>query len=323
MNIRKIVKRIIWVLAILISTYWLISAVLLVSNSIQILEPEEQQKLKAGKQFWEWRSPFGPLAMHYVEKGEGPNHLLLIHGFRSHSFTWNALMDPLAEAGYHVWAIDLVGYGLSDKPDHAAYNLDFFVHQIQDFMKAKGIDKAHFLGSSMGGGLALSTAISHPESVQSLILLSPLGYPLDLPLYLSLGRYAKHIWSPFLGPALIRYGLERIVYDKERITDEQIEAYILPYRFPGGVSSSITTLQKFDNQQLVEMSENYPQLKVPALVIWGDHDALIPMTHFEKFAKDFPHADMLLIHNCGHIPQEEEPDQVIAATLEFLGKEKK
>jgi pimeloyl-ACP methyl ester carboxylesterase len=315
-----VMKKVLWVISILIGLLWMTAVVLFVSTDIQILEPEEQQKLKAGKLFWEWHSTYGPLAMHYVEKGEGANHLLLLHGFRAHSYTWKALMTPLAEAGYHVWAIDLIGYGLSDKPDHAVYSIDFFVQQVNAFMEAKGITQAHMVGNSMGGGLALSLALAHPQQVRSLILLSALGYPLDMPLYLSLGRHINQIWAPFLGPTMVRHGLKQIVYNEKLVTDEQVEAYSLPYRFPGGVTASLLTLQKFDNQRLAEMGRQYASLSYPVLIIWGDHDTLIPIHHYEKFLKDFPHADKLLITHCGHIPQEEAPEQVLTAISAFLKK---
>lgn len=313
-------KKILAIFATLTGLLWMTLVVLFIATDIQILAPEEQQKLKEGKQFWEWRSAYGPLAMHYIEKGAGSRHLLFLHGFRAHSYTWKALMDPLAKAGYHVWSIDLIGYGLSDKPDNVIYSVDFFVQQVHAFMEAQSISQAHLIGNSMGGGLALSLALAHPHCVSSLTLLSALGYPLDLPLYISLGRHINQIWIPFLGPQMVKYCLKQIVFNGELVTDEQVEAYSLPYRFPGGVAASLLTLQKFDNQRLVEMGQHYASLTYPILIIWGDHDILIPVSHYEKFLKDFPHAERLLIANCGHIPQEEAPEQVLTALLPFLNK---
>jgi pimeloyl-ACP methyl ester carboxylesterase len=311
-------RKLLWIVATGIGLVWMIGVVLFISTDIQILEPEEQQKIKEGKLFWEWSSPYGPLAVHYIEKGEGPNHLILLHGFRAHTYTWKYLTDPLSQAGYHIWAIDLIGYGLSDKPHHVPYDVDFFVQQVESFMEAKGISNAHLVGNSMGGGLALNIALEYPQRVRSLILLSALGYPLDLPLYLSIGRHINQIWAPFLGPRMVRLCLNEIVYDQELVSDEQVDAYCLPYRLPGGITASILTLQKFDNQRLIEMGSRYTTLHYPLLVIWGDHDWLVPVSHYEKFLRDFPHAKRLLITNCGHIPQEEAPQQVLAAILEFL-----
>lgn len=297
---------------------WICFVVFFVSTDLQMLEPEEQIKLKKGKQFWTWNSPDGEFAMHYVEKGEGSNHIVLLHGFRSHTFTWRFLIDPLAKAGYHVWAVDLIGYGLSDKPEHVTYDIAFFEDQVTAFMKEKGISKAHLVGNSMGGGLALNIALSHPQQVSSLSLLNALGYPHELPFYISICRYISQIWTPFLGPRMVRHTMNYIVYNREEISDEQVEAYSLPYRFPGGITATLLTLQQFDNKHLLNMEQHYPSLQHPMLVIWGEHDSQIPVSHFDKFAHDFPHAQKLLIPKCGHIPQEETPQEVLTSLLDFL-----
>lgn len=315
---RRILKRIVIVSILLIALLVGGLALFLFFDSPKLLEPIEEEGIKKGKKFWEWSSPNGPLAMHYIEEGEGDKHLLFLHGFRAHTFTWKALIKPLVQNGYHVWAIDLIGFGLSDKPTQPIYTLDFFIDQIYAFMEGNGIEQAHLAGNSMGGGLALATAISHPEKVSSLTLLSPLGYPLELPLYLVLSRYLSKFSAPFIGPALVRYGLEQIVYHQEKITDDQVDAYSFPYRLPGGVDASAFTLQEFDNEKLVAMSRHYQEMRNPILVIWGEHDHLIPVDHYHHFVKDFPHADKKLIPCCGHIPQEEAPDEVLAAILPFL-----
>jgi pimeloyl-ACP methyl ester carboxylesterase len=228
------------------------------------------------------------------------------------------LIDPLARAGYHVWAVDFIGYGLSDKPEHVTYHLDFFLDQLTSFMEAKGITKAHLVGNSMGGGLALNLALSYPLQVSSLSLFNALGYPLELPFSVSICRHISHLWSPFLGPRMVRHTLKSIVYNGEEISDEQVEAYCLPYRLPGGIAATLLTLQQFDNRHLVKMTEQYSALKHPMLIIWGEKDSQIPFSHYEKFVHDFPSAKKLLISKCGHMPQEETPHEVLSTLLEFL-----
>lgn len=311
---------------ILIATSILLAIVAIASisyvktNEFQYFDLQEQKKAKEGKLFWEWPSQYGPLAIHYIEKGKGSDHLILLHGYRSHVFTWRHFIEPLAQAGYHVWVIDLIGYGLSDKPSEVPYDYQFFVDQVESFMRAKGIKSYHLIGNSMGGGLALSLALSQPTQVKSLTLISALGYPLRLPFYFTISKKISYLWKSILGPSLIRDRLKQIVFDKDAITDEQVEAYILPYRFPGGLEASVTTLENFDNVLLAAMREKYRSLIIPVLIIWGEKDTLIPLSHFEKFQKDFPRSDKCLIPNCGHIPQEEKPDEVLAAILPFLKK---
>jgi pimeloyl-ACP methyl ester carboxylesterase len=311
-------KKFLRIIATLTAFMWIWGLALFISSDPQIFNLSEQEKIKKEKLFWEWPSPHGPVLMHYLEKGKGDQHILFLHGFRSHTYTWRFLIDPLVKAGYHVWAVDLIGYGLSEKPSEAPYTIDFFVQQIEDFMAAQGISSAHLVGNSMGGGLALNIALSYPSRVQSLVLISALGYPLDLPLYLSLARQLYHLWTPFLSPFMIRNSLKWLVYDSSRISEEQVDAYHLPYRFPGGVNSTILTLRQFDNQFLIDMSQRYNALEQPMLLIWGNEDRLIPVSHYEKFIKDFPSAECLLLPKCGHIPQEEEPQKIIQALLSFF-----
>lgn len=286
-----------------------------------LLSPEEQQFLKKGKTFWTWNSAYGQLDVHYIEKGTGSRHLILLHGFRANTFTWRFLIDPLAQAGYHVWAVDLIGYGLSDKPASVPYDTDFFIEQIQSFMAGNRIESAHFIGNSMGGGLALAMAAYYPQQVNSLVLINALGYPLDLSFYLIIGKNFGHLLVPFLGPTMIRQGMEEIVYHKESLSDEQIEAYVMPYRFPGGTLATTITMEKFDNQRLIALKEHYKHIHKPLLVIWGERDRMIPFSHFKQFMTDFPSCDHTLIPDCGHIPQEETPEKVLKALIPFLRKQ--
>jgi pimeloyl-ACP methyl ester carboxylesterase len=285
------------------------------------LDEEAHLELKKGKLFWQWNSPYGVLSTHFIEAGSGDQHILFIHGFRAHTFTWRHLIDPLVKSGYHVWSIDLMGYGLSDKPYHLPYDTDFFLHQIIAFMKAKGIASAHVAGNSMGGGIALKLALEEPSKVRSLTLISALGYPLKLPLYLAIARHITDLWPPFLGPTMVRNSLKQVIYKLENLSDEQVEAYNLPYRLPGGSHATLATLKSYDNEKLYKLCQRYSEIYQPLLIIWGEFDSLIPIHHFKKFKKDFPAAETLLIKDCGHIAQEEEPEQVVAAMTKFLSKQ--
>lgn len=296
----------------------ILSTISSVMEQFQILDPSEQARLKEGKTFWNWVLPDGKTsAIHYIEKGHGSKNVILLHGFRANTYTWRHLLDSLAEGGFHVWALDLIGFGFSDKPD-VPYDFELFKRQIVDFMRDNKIDKAHFVGSSMGGGISLGMAAYHSEKVESLTLLCALGYPFDLPLYISIGKHLKILWAPFVGPSVIRNGLEELVYSKAMIDDELVQAYFLPYRFPGGASSAVSTLKNFDNQKLIDLTKYYKGIGCPVLVIWGEHDKLIPRSHFDYFCRDFPHAKKLLLEKCGHIPHEEKPHEVRAAILDFL-----
>lgn len=292
--------------------------ILIISSCTKLLEPFQIKELKAGHLFWEWNSSYGAHQVHYIEKGTGSNHIILIHGFGGHSFTWRFIIDQLAEAGYHIWSIDLLGFGLSDKPLGAPYGLDLFRQQITDFIISKKIGSAHLIGNSMGGGLCLGMAVEHPQMVKSLVLIDPFAYPQTLPMTLKITKFAGKAASPFQGDFMVRRVLEEVMYDPSKVTHEQVDAYTLPFRMPGGIEAFISTLQNFDNNQIKNLSKKYSKISVPLLLIWGREDSWIPISTIDLFRKDFPKAEVLIIPQCGHIPQEECPEAVLDSIKKFL-----
>jgi pimeloyl-ACP methyl ester carboxylesterase len=287
------------------------------SNS---LTSDQIATLKANERFWQWQSSYGTFNIHYVEKGQGTRHVILLHGLAANTYTWHYLTGPLAKAGYHVWSLDLLGYGLSDKPETAAYGLELFTAQIKAFMQDRGIEQAHFIGNSMGGGLALSMAIFHPQNARSLTLIDALGYPLQLPLPLKISRLLGKAMPPLFNNFIMRQALEQIVYDPRTITDKQVAAYSTPLKMPGGKEAFAATLQSFDNEQIEWLSQHYSHIHIPTLLIWGSQDQWIPLSHYQQFLHDFPHTQAMIISNCGHIPQEECPQRVLEAILHFLSQ---
>lgn len=275
-----------------------------------------------GAAWWQWHSPYGEVRINYVEKGVGSKHVLLIHGFGANTYTWHAIIEPLAAAGYHVWAMDLLGFGLSDKPAGVPYGFELFLAQIEAFMEAKQIPRADLVGNSMGGGLALEMAIMHPTRVKSLTLITALGYPLELPYYFSIARRYGTLLRPMIGKTFMRLVLKHLMYNPKLITDAQVEAYLRPVLAPGGLEAIIRTLAGFDNTILEKLSARFNTIKIPVLIIWGENDTLIPVADYWRFTKDFPHAEKLLIPHCGHIPQEECPKPVTEALLRFLKNER-
>jgi pimeloyl-ACP methyl ester carboxylesterase len=271
--------------------------------------------------FWLWqREPSQSNRIFYIEKGSGSNHVILIHGFAAHSYTWRYAIEPLVKAGYHVWAFDLLGFGSSDKPIGAPYGLDLFINQISAFITAKGIPSAHFVGNSLGGGISIGFALHSPDLVKSLTLINAMGHPMQLPFFLQMARSSPTMAKPLISRSLIKTAISDIIYKKEALSEQQIDAYWMPLEQPGGKEAFLELLQMFDNKLLEKMQESFHRIKVPTLIIWGDHDRLIPVAHATLFHQEIPNAELMIIKDCGHIPQEEEPDLVNSRLLDFLHK---
>lgn len=271
--------------------------------------------------FWNWRSQENTYNVHYIEKGKGDQHIVLLHGYGANTYTWKHQLDVFATQGYHVWAIDLIGFGLSDKPLKTDYTIEIFQKQIIDFMTEHKISKAHLIGNSMGGGLALVLTVSNPDRIASLTVIDPLAYPIDLPFPYSLGKKLGKIVLPFFSRSLVFRTLKQIVYNPEKISSEQIDAYWHPYEMKGGREAALSVLKAFDRNILESWSQLYGRINVPTLILWGERDRWIPVEHLDRLANQIPNSKKILISDCGHIPQEEKPEEVNSVLLDFLKKQ--
>lgn len=282
------------------------------------LQAKEDNQLMENQTFWEWNRPEGAYQVHFIERGTGPHHILLIHGFAANSYTWRHQVEALAHAGYHVWTLDLLGFGYSDKPTNIPYGVNLFVSQIDEFMKAKSIASADIVGNSMGGGLALVLAIKYPKKVRSLILIDALAFQIKLPFYFAMPKWLGSLTKPFFGRTMVEWILKDMMNDPKKMTEEQITAYALPLQMQGGKDAFINTLKHADAFDWKQLSSHYNEINIPILIIWGENDRLMPLSYQQRVFQAFPRAQKIIIPHCGHIPQEECPLQVNQAILNFL-----
>jgi pimeloyl-ACP methyl ester carboxylesterase len=282
-----------------------------------MLTPFEEKLIRKSGLFWEWPADFGKQAIHYIEEGKGDEHVLLLHGFAAHTYTWINQIPFLVDEGYHVWALDYIGFGLSDKP-LISYRFNHFLDLIQAFMQAKKIPHAHVIGNSMGGSLALGLALTCSQRVNSLILLDAVAYPLKLPFLVDLGKFGGQLLFPFINELTIKMFLKQIVFDPMSINEEQIQAYLLPYHLKGGKEALVEMTTSFDFQTMMQLNQNLSKINQPTLIIWGENDTFVPVSQFYQLTQAMPEAEPSLISHAGHIPQEEQPDYVNQKVASFL-----
>lgn len=144
----------------------------------------------------------GDIRYHYKEYPAAGKNLLLIHGFASSTYTWEKVAPQLQRLGYHVWALDMKGFGWSDKPKGAAYDPLTLMEEVSQWMDAVGLADVVFVGNSLGGGIAALMAIVHPYKVESLILIDAAAYNTKFPLIMKMARMplAADVMKLFLAP---------------------------------------------------------------------------------------------------------------------------
>jgi len=259
--------------------------------------------------------------VHYIEAGDpGAPAMILIHGFASSTLTWKDCVPELAKY-YHVYAIDMPGFGYSDKFRDFPYGPEGYGKVVVEFMDLKGIDKAVVGGNSMGGGVSAWLAMNRPERLTHLVLIDAAGYPMETPGLVSLAQkqWLKPIIKPFYGKFIVGMGLKQVYYDDSKVTPEWIELYGRPFKTANGKDVPFWVFEKLGEEDWEAQSVKIPTIKIPTLIIWGENDTWIPLEHAHMFNRDIEGSKLVIIPECGHVPEEEKPDVVVAAILEFLG----
>jgi pimeloyl-ACP methyl ester carboxylesterase len=246
--------------------------------------------------------------IHYYEAGQGPG-LIFLHGLGAEGSNWAANFGFFAQK-YHVYALDQIGFGNSDKP-LIDYKIQTFVEFLQAFMQAQNISKATLVGNSLGGWIALDFAARYPEMVEKLVLVDAAGLrPQDptarLPIDLNPSSLAG-----------MRKILESIVYDKRWVTDDLVrQAFERHMKIGDGYTIQRVLAGILGDNQWED--DKLGSIHAPTLVLWGHDDALTPLTLGERFQKAIPGARLVVLNECGHIPQIEKPAEFNAELMKFL-----
>lgn len=274
---------------------------------------------RAPSQYWTWRDQ----AIHYVVAGEAHADrppLLLIHGFGASTDHWRKNIQGL-QAEFQVWAIDLLGFGRSAKPD-GEYSGRLWQAQIHDFITETIGRPTILAGNSLGGYTALCVAANHPESVAGLALLNSAGPFSDHPntpprqpnplakLIQSVMLQPLPSWLLFQyvrQPATIRRTLSQVYLDKSAITDELVEDIRRPSCDRGAAKVFASV---FKSRQGEKVDELLQKMACPLLMLWGEADPW--MNCRAKGAQFRQYYPALTEHylQAGHCPHDEVPDQV-------------
>lgn len=217
-----------------------------------------------------------------------------------------------AAAGYRCVVMDMLGFGLSSKPDIPMYDLDFFVDALKRFISALGLTRVTLLGNSLGGAIALGHALAHAEDVSRLILMAPGGVE-DIETYLAMPGIAN-MFAVYkagkTGPEAMREVMRMQLFDPTLLTED-----IINERAP---LAALQTQAARSVMKVPNMTEQLHMLRCPILGFWGVNDNFNPVGGAMKIAHHAPHARMLLVNRCGHWVQVEHRELFNRECLDFL-----
>jgi len=278
---------------------------------------------------WQWQG----YGIAYTVQGQG-QPLLLIHGFGASMGHWRNNIPPLADAGYQVFAVDLLGFGGSEKPA-LNYSVELWQQQLYDFWKHHINQQTVFVGNSIGGLLALNMIARFPEISAGGVLINSAGWlnhrpeELKFPLNAVMGMFTKLVSTPKIGEFVfnqvrrksqIRNTLKQVYHDRAAITEELVELLHQPSCYPGAqqVFASVLTAPPGPKPETL-----LPHRQCPLLVLWGEQDPWTPIEGaklYQDLSETDPRVEFYPISQAGHCAHDEKPEQVNDLMINWLNR---
>ena len=261
----------------------------------------------------------------YLEAGQGPP-VVLLHGLGATNASFLPTLVELAR-DHRVIAPDLPGFGESGKPLRR-YHAQFFARWLRGLLDVLGIERAHLVGNSMGGRVAIEMGLEVPERVGRLVLLSPSPAFIRHREFVRLVRILRPELALLPVPLTHRqvvWSIKRMFSRPHRLPDPWYQAaadeFLRVFGTPRG------RIAFFSAARQIYLEEPYghqgfwdrlPGLGTPALFVWGQHDRLVPAAFARHVEKALPAAGSVVLRDCGHVPQYEHPDQTHGLIRRFL-----
>jgi pimeloyl-ACP methyl ester carboxylesterase len=268
----------------------------------------------------QWVSLDG-VRVRYLRSGSGPP-LVLLHGLLGYSFSWRFAL-PVFSQWFTVYALDMPGAGLSDRPARPDTGLRANAETVLRFLDRTGVRSCDLLGSSHGGAVAMMAAGLAPERVRRLVLVAPVN-PWSLrgrgrALFLS-NRIVAPLFlrlAPYLGISH-SFFMRRLFGDERRIHPGTLEGYSAPFSISGTFEHKLAMLRPWQ-QDLQELESVLPRIAdVPTLLLWGSKDRAVSVTSAAQLCQRLRNCRLRLFEGVGHVPFEEVPEEFNRAVMEFL-----
>ncbi|PYS98782.1 MAG: hypothetical protein DMF63_14420 [Acidobacteria bacterium] len=260
--------------------------------------------------------------VHYQEFGDASKPtLVMIHGYTASLYVWKTVAPMLADAGFHVFALDLLGFGYSDKPSSFDYSITSQTRMVARFMNRLGIGRATIVGSSYGGAVAATLALDYSERVEKLVLVDTVcndnlrNHPiLKLASIPGLGEAI----TPFLvdSRAFQRYRMRGTLAKPNHalITNDRVESILRPLSAADAHHSLLATSRAWSANRIEQDAHLIDQ---PTLIIWGEDDTVIPVDDGHTLHRSILNSRFVILKNCGHVPQEEKSETFAELVTEF------
>lgn len=242
---------------------------------------------------------------------------VLLHGFLSSTFSFRRL-TPLLKEKYNVISIDLPPFGSSGKSNRFTYSYDNMANTVISLLDHLNVKNIHLTGHSMGGQIALNVMKKEPSLVDKGVLLCSSGYlkRMKWPVLMASRIPFFHLYVKlWLTRSGVRKNLENVVHNQDLIDDEMMFGYLKPF-LEDDIFKALTRMIR-DREGDLSMGE-LKKIETPCLLVWGEHDRVVPLTTGHRLAEDLPRSKLIVLKETGHLVPEEKPDEVLHHIQQFV-----
>ncbi len=251
-------------------------------------------------------------------------NIILVHGLGGGAFTYRYNTGALADAGFNVYAIDLKGFGYSERALESDYSHAEQAEILLEFMEKKGIEKAIVAGHSMGGKIALIAYDKKPEKFDKIILIDSAGLEGTVGLENSAPIYSGALpqavvdilyYNLFLNSQRFKSFLSSAFYDEGYFTEEVISYYLEPFKVK---NTNLVYRHILKGNAPYDIKRVLESIDIPVLIIWGNNDQWINVEHAHAFNTYIKGSQLEIINGAGHVPMEEKAGVFNDIVIPFL-----
>ncbi|MBU8546120.1 MULTISPECIES: alpha/beta fold hydrolase [Roseomonadaceae] len=269
----------------------------------------------------QWTVPesfdFNGQSVRFGVMGDGPP-LVLVHGTPFSSYVWHRIAPHLA-AWRRVFYFDLIGYGLSAMNEGQDISLGVQNRLLAELLRHWDLEHPDVVAHDFGGATALRTHLLNGCDFRSLTLVDPVALrPWGSPFVRHVRRYEAAFAGlpPQIHEAILAAYVAGAAH--RRLTAEELQPYLKPWIGPVGQSAFYRQIAQMDEHYTAEVEDRYAEIRCPLLVVWGEEDAWLPIEQGRNLAARVPGSRFLPVARAAHLVQEDAPEALVAALLDFL-----
>lgn len=264
--------------------------------------------------------------LNYEKIGNGTETLIFLHGFGASLHSWDDIKDLFPQEKYTLYLIDLKGFGYSSKPHDNQYQILDHSRILIKMLEDLSLSNVVFIGHSYGGAVTLLSVLElmklgKDSIVKKLILIDAAAFPEKIPFFVQFLRnpfirfFTLHVAPPKYRAV---FTLEKLFYDKQKVDANKINRYAHFFKQKSFDYTIVQMAEQIIPDNYQDYVDSYKKISKPSLILWGKNDPIFPLHTAQKLQSLIRGSVLHVIDKCGHIPQEECPDQTYELILNFL-----